>query len=135
MKPDLSPSISFDRPKLFLFKFLAHQIHPFAYAVNTFLQPALDDCRRLLATNPHETFQLLLSLSQTFTRFAPDSDLIYDDIQEFACSTFSSKIKTNIDQFFFSSYLRSIERRIGSMSSVVRRRNTSTNVANSRIST
>jgi len=93
MKPDLSPSISFDRPKLFLFKFLAHQIHPFAYAVNTFLQPALDDCRRLLATNPHETFQLLLSLSQTFTRFAPDSDLIYDDIQEFAC-----QLKDALDQ-------------------------------------
>lgn len=63
----------------------ASRIHPFAYAVNTFLQPALDDCRKLLTTNPHETYNLLLSLSQTFTRFAPDADLIYDDIQDFAC--------------------------------------------------
>ena len=64
--------------------FSADRIHPFAYAVNTFLQPALDDCRALLRSNPQDTFNILLSLTQTFIRFAPDAELIYDDIQQFA---------------------------------------------------
>ena len=34
--------------------------------------------------NPQDTFNVLLSLSQTFSRFAPESELIYDDIQQFA---------------------------------------------------
>ncbi|CAF4014000.1 unnamed protein product, partial [Rotaria sp. Silwood1] len=34
--------------------------------------------------NPPDTFNVLLSLVQTFTRFAPESELIYDDIQQFA---------------------------------------------------
>ncbi|CAF2881864.1 unnamed protein product [Rotaria sp. Silwood2] len=95
IKSDVSSSTNFDRPKLLLFKFLAHQIHPFAYAVNTFLQPALDDCLRLMHSNPQDTFNVLLSLSQTFTRFAPESELIYDDIQQFAI-----KLKDAIDQCF-----------------------------------
>jgi len=60
------------------------RIHPFAYAVNTFLRPALDDCFGLMSNNPQDTFNVLLSLSQTFTRFAPETELIYDDIQQFA---------------------------------------------------
>ncbi|CAF3789768.1 unnamed protein product [Rotaria sp. Silwood1] len=95
IKSDISSSNNFDRPKLFLFKFLAHQIHPFAYAVNTFLRPALDDCLALMHNNPQDTFNVLLSLSQTFTRFAPESELIYDDIQQFAI-----KLKDAIDQCF-----------------------------------
>ncbi|CAF0823042.1 unnamed protein product [Adineta steineri] len=96
MKPDSSTmSTNFDRPKLLLFKFLAHQIHPFAYAVNTFLRPALDDCIALIRTNPQDTFNVLLSLTQTFTRFAPESELIYDDIQQFAI-----QLKDAIDQCF-----------------------------------
>ncbi|CAF0982943.1 unnamed protein product [Adineta ricciae] len=92
MKQNTSSSTSFDRPKILLFRFLAHQIHPFAYAVNTFLQPALEDCRTLLHNNPEDTFNILLSLTQTFIRFAPDSELIYDDIQQFA-----KKLKDSID--------------------------------------
>jgi hypothetical protein len=111
MKPNVSTPSGFDRPKLLLFRFLAHQydlsfyfirsflffprIHPFAYAVNTFLQPALDDCRTLLHSNPQDTFNILLSLTQTFIRFAPDSELIYDDIQQFA-----AKLKETIDECF-----------------------------------
>ncbi|UJR15288.1 hypothetical protein I4U23_002241 [Adineta vaga] len=95
MKQNTSSSKSFDRPKLLLFRFLAHQIHPFAYAVNTFLQPALEDCRVLLHSNPQDTFNILLSLTQTFIRFAPDSELIYDDIQQFA-----KKLKDSIDECF-----------------------------------
>ncbi|CAF3697154.1 unnamed protein product [Rotaria sp. Silwood1] len=95
MKPKTTSSNNFDRPKLLLFKFLAHQIHPFAYAVNTFLQPALDDCQALLHDNPQDTFNILLSLTQTFIRFAPDTELIYDDIQQFA-----SKLKNSIDECF-----------------------------------
>ncbi|CAF1560576.1 unnamed protein product, partial [Adineta steineri] len=95
MKSDKLSTSSFDRPKLLLFRFLAHQIHPFAYAVNTFLQPALDDCRILLHSNPQDTFNILLSLTQTFIRFAPDSELIYDDIQQFA-----RKLKDAIDECF-----------------------------------
>ncbi|CAF4590956.1 unnamed protein product [Rotaria socialis] len=95
MKPKAATSKSFDRSKLLLFKFLAHQIHPFAYGVNTFLQPALDDCRVLLQNNPQDTFKMLLSFAQTFIRFAPDSELIYDDIQQFA-----SKLKDAIDECF-----------------------------------
>ncbi len=72
-----------------------HRIHPFAYAVNTFLQPALDDCRALLHHNPQDTFNILLSLTQTFIRFAPDSELIYDDIQQFA-----RQLKDSIDECF-----------------------------------
>ena len=108
MTSDTLPPKSFYQSKLLLFKFLAHQyefniffeskyfffinsilfnrIHPFAYAVNTFLQPALDDCRALLRSNPQDTFNILLSLTQTFLRFAPDPELIYDDIQQFASS-------------------------------------------------
>jgi hypothetical protein len=41
--------------------------------------------------NPQDTFNVLLSLSQTFTRFAPESELIYDDIQQFAGNNFSSR--------------------------------------------
>jgi hypothetical protein len=63
--------------------------------VNTFLQPALDDCRILLHNNPQDTFSILLSLTQTFIRFAPDSELIYDDIQQFA-----EKLKDAIDECF-----------------------------------
>jgi len=63
--------------------------------VNTFLQPALDDCRILLHNNPQDTFNILLSLTQTFIRFAPDSELIYDDIQQFA-----GKLKDAIDECF-----------------------------------
>jgi hypothetical protein len=63
--------------------------------VNTFLQPALDDCRILLHNNPHDTFNILLSLTQTFIRFAPESELIYDDIQQFA-----GKLKDTIDECF-----------------------------------
>ncbi|CAF3850293.1 unnamed protein product [Rotaria sordida] len=95
IKSDVSSSNNFDRPKLLLFKFLAHQIHPFAYAVNTFLRPALDDCLGLMRSNPQDTFNVLLSLTQTFTRFAPESELIYDDIQQFAV-----KLKDTIDQCF-----------------------------------
>lgn len=106
MTPNIPSSKTFHRTKLLLFKFLAHQyemfylkwsfvfilwnfncanrIHPFAYAVNTFLQPALDDCRKSLHDSPEDTFNILLSISQTFIRFAPDSALIYDDIQQFA---------------------------------------------------
>ncbi|CAF4267417.1 unnamed protein product [Rotaria socialis] len=95
IKSDPPSSNNFDRPKLLLFKFLAHQIHPFAYAVNTFLQPALDECIVLMHSNPQDTFNVLLSLSQTFTRFAPESELIYDDIQQFAI-----QLKDAIDQCF-----------------------------------
>ncbi|CAF1010996.1 unnamed protein product [Rotaria sordida] len=95
MKSNTASSNSFERPKVLLFKFLAHQIHPFAYAVNTFLQPALDDCRTLLHDNPQDTFNILLSLTQTFVRFAPNSELIYDDIQQFAY-----KLKNTIDECF-----------------------------------
>ncbi|CAF5136225.1 unnamed protein product [Rotaria magnacalcarata] len=91
MKPKAATSKSFDRSKLLLFKFLAHQIHPFAYGVNTFLQPALDDCRVLLQNNPPDTFKMLLSLTQTFIRFAPESELIYDDIQQFASNSIKRK--------------------------------------------
>ena len=38
----------------------------------------------LMSNNPQDTFNVLLSLTQTFTRFAPESELIYDDIQQFA---------------------------------------------------
>ncbi|CAF4258129.1 unnamed protein product [Rotaria sp. Silwood2] len=103
MKPNTASSNSFDRPKLLLFKFLAHQIHPFAYAVNTFLQPALDDCRALLHDNPQYTLNILLSLTQTFIRFAPDSELIYDDIQQFA----SKLILYFINEYcFFNFFLK-----------------------------
>ncbi|CAF0920865.1 unnamed protein product [Adineta ricciae] len=95
IKSDTSVSNNFDRPKLLLFKFLAHQIHPFAYAVNTFLRPALDDCLELMRSSPQDTFNVLLSLSQTFTRFAPETELIYDDIQQFAI-----KLKDAMDQCF-----------------------------------
>jgi len=72
--------------KLFCINYflLFQRIHPFAYAVNTFLRPALDDCLGLMHNNPQDTFNVLLSLTQTFTRFAPESELIYDDIQQFA---------------------------------------------------
>ncbi len=63
--------------------------------MNTFLQPALDDCRALLHQNPQDTFNILISLTQTFIRFAPDSELIYDDIQQFA-----AKLKDAIDECF-----------------------------------
>ena len=52
--------------------------------MNTFLRPALEDCLGLMYDNPQDTFNVLLSLTQTFTRFAPESELIYDDIQQFA---------------------------------------------------
>lgn len=38
---------------------------------------------------------MLLSLAQTFLRFAPDSQLIYEDIKQFA-----SKLKDSIDECF-----------------------------------
>jgi hypothetical protein len=62
--------------------------------------------------NPQDTFNVLLSLSQTFTRFAPESELIYDDIQQFASKYWSRifrfgtiyfdlvKLKDTIDQCF-----------------------------------
>ena len=62
--------------------------------------------------NPEDTFNVLLSLSQTFTRFAPESELIYDDIQQFAGKNLSPtvrlvsiyfdlvKLKDTIDQCF-----------------------------------
>ena len=43
-------------------------------------------------SNPQDTFNVLLSLSQTFTRFAPESELIYDDIQQFASKYFHNKV-------------------------------------------
>ncbi|CAF3910249.1 unnamed protein product, partial [Adineta steineri] len=46
-------------------------------------------------SNPQDTFNILLSLTQTFIRFAPDSELIYDDIQQFA-----RKLKDAIDECF-----------------------------------
>lgn len=67
--------------------FVTHRIHPFAYAVNTFLQPALDDCRALLQSHPQDAFNILISLTQTFIRFAPDAELIYNDIQQFASNS------------------------------------------------
>jgi hypothetical protein len=70
---------------IILFSFVSfYRIHPFAFAVNTFLRPALDDCLKLMDSNPQDTFNVLLSITQTFTRFAPESELIYDDIQQFA---------------------------------------------------
>ena len=38
----------------------------------------------MLSHNPYETFHLLLSLIKTFTRFTPEPELIYDEIQQFA---------------------------------------------------
>jgi hypothetical protein len=74
---------------VFIFSLSFNRIHPFAYAVNTFLRPALDDCLGLMRHNPQDTFNVLLSLTQTFTRFAPESELIYDDIQQFASRNLS----------------------------------------------
>jgi len=48
-----------------------------------------------LHKHPHDTFNILISLTQTFIRFAPDSELIYDDIQQFA-----TKLKNSIDECF-----------------------------------
>jgi hypothetical protein len=65
-----------------------------------------------MSNNPQDTFNVLLSLSQTFTRFAPESELIYDDIQQFASQYFYIifhsylflcslvKLKDAIDQCF-----------------------------------
>ena len=60
------------------------RIHPYAYAVKTFLQPALEQCIRMVSTSPQETFQLLLSLIKTFLRFTPEPELVFDEIQQFA---------------------------------------------------
>lgn len=73
--------------------------------MNTFLQPALNDCQGLILNNPAETFNVLLSLSQTFTRFAPESELIYDDIQQFA-GEYSSSFVHLICAFFILAKLK-----------------------------
>ena len=73
--------------------------------MNTFLQPALNDCQGLIVNNPAETFNVLLSLSQTFTRFAPESELIYDDIQQFAGKYLSSFFHS-IGAFFILAKLK-----------------------------
>jgi hypothetical protein len=49
--------------------------------------------------NPQDTFNVLLSLSQTFTRFAPESELIYDDIQQFASKYLYLKFQLSVIYF------------------------------------
>ena len=54
-----------------------------------------------MRSNPQDTFNVLLSLSQTFTRFAPETELIYDDIQQFAsdCTPIQYDSVLNFDLF------------------------------------
>lgn len=60
------------------------RIHPYAYALKTFLQPALEQCDLMVSSNPYEAFHLLLSLTKTFVQFIPGPHLIHDEIQQFA---------------------------------------------------
>ncbi|CAF1443240.1 unnamed protein product, partial [Didymodactylos carnosus] len=82
MKPNEHTPLA--RSKIELIKYICHQLNPFTYAVSTFLRPALEECQTTLNNDPVNTLNLLIKLSQTFVRTAPEPELIHDDIKRFA---------------------------------------------------
>ncbi|CAF0899440.1 unnamed protein product [Didymodactylos carnosus] len=91
MKPNEQTPLA--RSKIELVKFVCHQLHPFAYAVSTFLRPALDECQTAIHDDSVNTLDLLIQLAQTFIRTAPEPELIYDDIRKFAAD-----LRSTIDE-------------------------------------
>ncbi|CAF3546629.1 unnamed protein product [Rotaria socialis] len=97
MKLDVSTSNNFGRPRLLLFE-LAHQVHPFVYAVNIFLRPGPDDCLNLIH------IKLKDAIDQRFTRLDPNTVQQSSQLLESIHQSLLTVIQQQIDPLIHNGY-------------------------------